>query len=153
MSPVTSSVCGPKSALELTVGSCVLDTDVVIAALDRADAHHAGAVRAFERFAAEGIELSLCTINYAEALVRPAEDERNLRAAVDAIASLGIRLVAPDAALARSAARRRALGISLADGFALATAERNGADLATFDKRVRRALGSVGLSLSPALAP
>ena len=95
--------------------------------------------------------LSLCTINYAEALVRPAEDERNLRAAVDAIASLGIRIVAPDAALARNAARRRALGISLADGFALATAERSDADLATFDKRVRRALGSVGLGLSPAL--
>ena len=93
----------------------------------------------------------VCTINYAETLVRPAEDERTLRAAVDAIASLGIRLVAPDAALARNAARRRALGISLADGFALATAERSGADLATFDKRVRRALESVDLRLSQAL--
>jgi len=134
------------------VSACVLDTDVVIAALDRADAHHAEAARAFERFAAEDEELLLCTVNYAEALVRPAEDERSLRAAVDAIASLGIRLVAPDAALARNAARHRALGISLADGFALATAERSDADLATFDKRVRRALGSVGLRLSPNLS-
>ncbi len=118
------------------MSSCVLDTDVVIAALDRADAHHGAAAAAFERFSAEGVELLLCTVNYAEALVRPATDERSLRAAVDAIASLGIRLLAPDATLARNAARRRALGVSLADGFALATAERADADLASFDKRV-----------------
>jgi predicted nucleic acid-binding protein len=130
----------------------VLDTDVVIAALDRADAHHAATASAFERFSGDGIELLLCTVNYAESLVRPAEDERDLRLAVDAIASLGIRLLAPDAALARNAARRRALGISLADGFALATAERAGAEVASFDRRVRRALDAAGLRLTPALA-
>lgn len=135
------------------MAACALDTDVVIAALDRADAHHVAAAAAFERFSADGAELLLCTVNYAEALVRPAEDERTLRAATGAIASLGIRLLAPDAALARNAARRRALGISLADGFALATAERAGADLASFDKRVRRALGRAGLRLSPAVGP
>jgi predicted nucleic acid-binding protein len=133
------------------VAACVLDTDVVIAALDRADAHHAAAVTAFELFTTGKTELVICTVNYAEALVRPAEDERSLRAAVDAIASLGIRTSSPDAALARVAARRRALGISLADGFALATAERVGADLASFDQRVRRALASVDVRLSSAL--
>lgn len=131
--------------------TCVLDTDVVIAALDRADAHHAAAATAFERFTTMRTELVICTVNYAEALVRPAEAERSLRAAVDAIASLGIRTSSPDAALARVAARRRALGISLADGFALATAERVGADLASFDQRVRRALASVDVRLSSAL--
>jgi predicted nucleic acid-binding protein len=133
------------------VAACVLDTDVVIAALDRADSHHAAAATTFERLAAGQIEMLMSTVNYAEALVRPAEEERNLRAAVDAIPSLGIRLLAPDAALARNAARRRALGVSLADGFALATAERAGADLASFDKRVRRAVDRVGLRLCPAL--
>jgi predicted nucleic acid-binding protein len=133
------------------VGSCVLDTDVVIAALDRSDPHHEAAAAAFERFAVESTELLLCTVNYAEALVRPAEDEHTLRAAVGAIASLGIRLSAPDAALARLAARRRALGVSLADGFALATAERADAALATFDKGVRRALDPAGLRLSAVL--
>jgi predicted nucleic acid-binding protein len=133
------------------VAACVLDTDVVIAALDRADAHHAAAVGTFKRFAAERVDLLMCTINYAEALMPPAEQERHLRVAVDAISSLGIRLLAPDAALARNAARRRALGISLADGFALATAERAGADVASFDKRVRRAVDRAGLRLSPAL--
>jgi len=131
---------------------CVLDTDVVIAALDRADAHHPAARKAFGRFASTATELVMCTVNYAEALVRPAEDERNLRAAVDAIASLGIRTSSPDAGLARLAARRRALGVSLADGFAIATAERLDAELASFDRRVRRALEEVEPRLSAALA-
>ncbi len=135
------------------MSACVLDTDVVIAALDRADAHHRAAATAFERFADEQVELVLCTVNYAEALVRPADDERDLRAAVNAIARLGIRLLAPDPALARNAARRRGLGVSLADGFAIATAENVGADLASFDRRVRRALDAAGLRLTPALTP
>jgi predicted nucleic acid-binding protein len=133
------------------MSSCVLDTDVMIAALDRADAHHDAAAAAFARFASEQVELMLSTVNYAEALVRPAEDERDLQAAVEAIAALGIRLEAPDASLARLAARRRGLGVSLADGFAIATAERAGADLASFDRRVRRALDPAGVRLSPAL--
>jgi predicted nucleic acid-binding protein len=74
-----------------------------------------------------------------------------MRAAVDAIASLGIRTLAPDAPVARAAARHRDLGISLPDGFALATAGRAVADLASFDRRVRRALPSVGLQLPTAL--
>lgn len=130
---------------------CVLDTDVVIAALDRADAHHSEAARAFERFAGEDCELLLCTVNYAEALVRPAQDQRSFRAAIDAIAGLGIRLLAPDAKVAREAARFRGHGVSLADGFALATAVARDAGVASFDKRVRRALGPVGLQLCPAL--
>lgn len=129
----------------------MLDTDVVIAALDRADAHHRATARAFEYWAAREVELLLCTVNYAEALVRPAEDERSLRAAVDAIASLGIRLFAPDPTVARNAARHRGRGISLADGFALATAVARGASVASFDKRVRRALRPAGLRLSPVL--
>jgi len=133
------------------VARCVLDTDVLIAALDRADAHHAPAAAAFRRYSEEEVELLLCTVNYAEALVRPAADEKALRAAVGAISALGIRLIAPDGAHARAAARHRHRGISLADGFALATADRAGADVASFDRRVRRALGPAGLRLSRAL--
>lgn len=134
------------------MATCVLGTDVVIAALDRADAHHEQAREAFGKFASGETELVICTINYAEALVRPAENQRNLRAAVDAIASLGIRTSSPDAVTARLAARRRALGVSLADGFAIATAERLGAELASFDRRVRRALADVEPQLSGALS-
>lgn len=133
------------------MSACVLDTDVVIAALDRQDAHHRAAAKAVTRLAETETELLLSAVNYAESLVRPAEDERNLRAAVSAIASLGIRIVAPDAAAARNAAKYRGLGISLADGFALATAATQGATVASFDKRVRRALPSAGLKLCEAI--
>jgi predicted nucleic acid-binding protein len=130
----------------------VLDTDVVIAALDRSDAHHGKAARAFKRMVSEGEELLLSSINYGESLVRPAEDDRTLRDAVDAISALRIRVVSADAMLARDAARFRTLGISLADGFALATAKARQATVASFDKRVRRALRPAGLRLSPPLA-
>lgn len=93
----------------------------------------------------DGDELLLSTINYAEALVRPAEDVRTLEVAVDAIAALEIRPVAPTAAIARDAARFRSLGISLADGFALATAKASSASVASFDRRVRRAMTELGL--------
>lgn len=129
----------------------MLDTDVVIAALDRSDAHHRDAAAAFACFEAERVELLMCSINYAEVLVRPAQDERSLRAATEAINALGVRIEAPDAVVARVAAKHRNLGISLADGFALATAERTRSDLASFDKRVRRALGLAGIPLSQQL--
>lgn len=130
---------------------CVLDTDVVIAALDRGDAHHAKAARALERLVADEVELLLSTINYAEALVRPAEDEATLRAATDAIGALGVKLVAPTAAIARDAARIRSLNVSLADGFALATARERAASVASFDRRVRRAISKLSLQLPSGL--
>ena len=67
------------------MSGCVLDTDVVIAALDRQDSHHAAAA------------------------------------------------------------------VSLADGFALATAQAERASVATFDRRVRRALPKLGLELASRL--
>jgi predicted nucleic acid-binding protein len=134
------------------VSACVLDTDVVIAALDRRDVHHRKAARAIERMSTEGTALLLSAVNYAESLARPAQDEQSLRMAIKAIASLQIGVVPPDAAMARDAARYRGLGISLADGFALATAEARTATVASFDKRVRRALRPAGLRLCSSLA-
>jgi predicted nucleic acid-binding protein len=134
------------------VSGCVLDTDVVIAALDRRDPHHANAATAIKRLAEDGVLLLLSLVNYAEALVRPAEDERNLKTARDAMVALGIRLVAPTPLIAVDAARHRGLNISLADGFALATAQARDAHVASFDRRVRRALPKVGLQLAPQLS-
>jgi predicted nucleic acid-binding protein len=133
------------------VSGCVLDTDVVIAALDRRDSHHEDAARAVKAMIDEGIPLLLSLINYAETLVRPAEAERSLRAAVDALGALGVKLIAPTPAIALDAARHRALRISLADGFALATARAHQASVASFDRRVRRALPRVGLELAACL--
>ena len=83
--------------------------------------------------------------------MRPAEDERLLRVATDAIAVLGVRLIAPTPPMARDAARHRRLGISLADGFAIATAQAHAASLATFDRRVRRALTKLDVALASEL--
>lgn len=130
---------------------CVLDTDVVIGALDRADAHHEDAVRLVRGLAEGGTSLVLSLINYAEALVRPAESDRTLRAAVAAIDAMGVGLISPTAPVAREAARLRQANISLADGFALATALAYGAWLATFDRRVRRSLVDAGVDLPPML--
>lgn len=130
------------------MNACVLDTDVVIAALDRADAHHRAAAKTLRRLVESEVPLLLSVVNYAETLVRPAEDESTLRVAVVAIDGLGIRLIAPTPAIARDAARLRGLNVSLADGFALATARASDAGVATFDRRVRRAADSVGIVLA-----
>jgi predicted nucleic acid-binding protein len=131
------------------VSGCVLDTDVVIAALDRSDSHHSKAASAIKAMIADGLPLLVSLINYAETLVRPAENERTLRTAVDALAALGVRLIAPTPTIAIEAARHRGLGISLADGFALATARAHDASIASFDRRVRRALAKLELQLAP----
>jgi len=133
------------------VSACVLDTDVVIAALDRRDAHHAHAAAAITAMIGAETELLLSLVNYAETLVKPAESEATLRSAVGALAALGIRLVAPSPAIARDAARHRGLNISLADGFAIATAQARGASVASFDARVRRALRTTGIELATGL--
>lgn len=130
------------------MNGCVLDTDVVIAALDRADTHHRAAAKVLRATVEEGLPLLLSVVNYAEALVRPAETEKIMRVAVGAIDSLGIGLVTPTPAIAREAARLRGRNISLADGFALATARANGAGVATFDRRVRRAADAEGIELA-----
>ena len=121
----------------------------MIAALDRADAHHRAASQAVRQLAREEIPLLMSVVNYAEALVRPAQDDRTLRAAVAAIDAMNVRLVAPTAPLAREAARLRAHNVSLADGFALATARAHGAWIATYDRRVRRVLATAGVELAP----
>jgi predicted nucleic acid-binding protein len=134
------------------VNECVLDTDVVIAALDGGDAHHRAAARALKRMAEDGTRLLVSPINYAEALVRPAASADALRAAVDAIRALGIELAPSAEPVARRAAGLRHTGISLADSFALATALNRRATLASFDRRVRRSARAAGAKVLPAAA-
>ncbi len=132
------------------MSACVLDTDVVIAALDRSDAHHRAAAALIGELSRSGTALLLSLINYAETLVRPAEDRDTLRIAVRAIDGMGVTLVAPTPAIAREAARLRGLKIGLADGFAIATAQARDASVATFDRRVRRSLEAAGVALARA---
>jgi predicted nucleic acid-binding protein len=135
------------------MSGCVLDTDVVIATLDRRDANHGAAAKAMRRLIGDGSAMLLSTVNYAEALVRPADDPAALWKAVDAIDALGIELVPPTPAIARDAARLRGAGVSLPDGFAVATARARGATLASFDKQLRQALRGSGVKLAPGLRP
>jgi predicted nucleic acid-binding protein len=100
----------------------------------------------------DGTRMLLSLVNYAEALVRPAAREDSLRSAVDAIHALGLELVVPTAAIAREAARLRNSGISLPDGFAVATALTGGSSLVAFDARVRRAARNRGIRVEPARA-
>ena len=127
---------------------CVLDTDVVIAALDRADAHHPEASAALVGMLDGGVSLHLSVVNYAEALVQPAIDEATLEQAVTAIAALRIAIHAPDAAIGRDAARLRQMQISLADGFALATARALDASIASYDARVCVAARKAGVPIA-----
>jgi predicted nucleic acid-binding protein len=129
------------------VSDCVLDTDVVIGALDRQDAHYRKARASILQMLDARTALHLSVVNYAETLVRPAEDEVTLRQVVEAIAMLRIQVHAPDPAIGRDAARLRALNISLAEGFALATARRLGASIASYDSRVRAAARKAGVPL------
>ena len=134
------------------MSGCVLDTDVVIAALDRQDSHHVAAATAVKAMLDDQTPILLSLVNYAETLVRPAEAERTLQVAIDAVSALGVKLITPTPRISLDAARHRALNISLADGFALATAQAERASVATFDRRVRRALPKLGLELASCLA-
>jgi len=125
---------------------CVVDSDVVIAALDEHDAHYRAATRGLRALADDDLLLSV--VSYAEVLVQPAQDDETMRRALDALAILDLELVAPTPAIARDAARIRALGVSLPDAFAMATARARGATLATFDRDVRRALPRAGIELA-----
>lgn len=127
----------------MSVG-CVLDTDVLIGVLDDRDAHHRKAAKLVLALIEAGVPLHMSVVNYAEALVRPSEDPETLRRVDSAIAALGIDVAAPTVAMGRDAARLRR-SISLADGFALATALHLGAAVATFDQRVVKVLKSAGL--------
>ena len=114
--------------------SCVLDTDVVIAAINRRDAHHRAAGELIREL--RGI-LLLSLVNYAEVLVQPAQEEGTLEDALAVMDGLELELVAPTAAIASDAVR---------------TARARNATLATFDRRVWRALGAAGLELAPMIA-
>jgi predicted nucleic acid-binding protein len=130
------------------VTGCVLDTDVVIAALDRSDAHHRQAAKLMRALVDASVPRLLSLINYAEVLVRPAASEASMRTALAALEAFDIELTPPTPTIARDAARLRAHHtISLADGFAMATARAHQSTLASFDKRVRRALRSAGIDL------
>lgn len=128
----------------------VLDADVVIGALDAADAHHAEARTLFAGWNAEATARTMSVVNLTEVLVGLALDPAVLRIGREAIRALGIKPHAPNEAIAVDAARIRARHpISLPDSYLLATARHVHADLASFDRRLLRAAAAEGLRWAP----
>lgn len=124
----------------------VLDADVLIGALDRGDPHHLDARAWFEQWRAEDSSRTISVVNLSEVLVAPSSDRRQLRAAREAIAALGVVVHQPVEAIGVEAARLRGrLPISLPDAYCLATARHVGAVVASFDHKVIRAAVTEGI--------
>lgn len=121
----------------------VLDADVLIGALDGADAHHRQA-RAFFTVWQENDERRLISVvNLSEVLIAPASDKRQLRKAREAIAALGVMIHRPSEAIGVDAAGLRSRNpISLPDAYCLATARQVSASVVSFDAKVIRAARS-----------
>jgi hypothetical protein len=75
-----------------------------------------------------GTELARSLVNDAETLVRPAEDERTLCDSTDPLTALGtVSSSRPRRRSLETPPRHRGLNVSLADSFAIATAQFRGA--------------------------
>lgn len=102
----------------------VLDTSIVIAFRDPADAHHAAAVAAFTRH--QGDELVLPASAYAEALVGPSRRGPAAMASFEQFTSdLAVRIEPLSHEIARRVARLRAHhgSLRLPDALVLATGD------------------------------
>jgi predicted nucleic acid-binding protein len=125
------------------MGTVVLDAGVVIALLERQDAHHASATRAIQAARSDGDQLMLPASAYAEVLVQPARRGSQAVTAVDdAIDAIPAVVVPIDRAMARSAGELRAAQgrvLTLPDAMVLACARVTGADrVLTTDRGLAR---------------
>jgi predicted nucleic acid-binding protein len=121
----------------------LLDADVVIGALDANDANHHEAHALFQRWNEYGDTRTISIVNLTEVLVAPAAQAKQLRAAREAIAALGISTHQPSETIAVDAARLRGRHpISLPDAYCLATAKQTGSTVVSFDEKLLRAAKS-----------
>lgn len=130
----------PRARANATVG--VVDAGVVLVRLDRRRRAHQRVVQLFDRCARKRTALSLSVVNLAEVLHH---GQRYSRATgIDLVAlvtGFRIDLQAPDADVARKAAALAWVpDLSLADRFAVATAQALGARLHTTDAALARLL-------------
>jgi predicted nucleic acid-binding protein len=135
--------------MELTV----LDSGIVIAAADPADAHHGAAASALREARALGRDLVIPASAYAEALVWPARGGRGHVAQFDALldaAGFGIAPITREIGRRSAALRRAHRTLRLPDALVIATAaELDAHELLTTDgawKRMRN-LGVRGLQV------
>ena len=114
----------------------VVDAGVILTRLDRRRRSHAAAMARFASSARGGIRLHISVVNLAEALQHSrAYSEATGVDVVAVLSGFGVIITAPDVDIARRVAGLSALvDASLADRFALATAQALGARLHTTDR-------------------
>jgi predicted nucleic acid-binding protein len=127
-------------------GVIVIDACVLIAHLDKNDAHHDRATDLLIDLAGEPKMVNVLTL--AEVLVAPARAGRR-RAAEDILDRLRIRTSElPHDAAGQLAELRAHTGLRMPDCCVLLTAELNSpAELATFDERLARAAAERGITV------
>jgi predicted nucleic acid-binding protein len=121
------------------VAALILDASVLIGLLDTADAHHQRAVDDVDGADSAGDTLLVPASAYSEALVSFARAGRTTDAR-DAIAAMGIIIVAMSQEIAERAAEIRAQHdrLRLPDAIVLATARELRADLLTYDNTLTK---------------
>lgn len=122
------------------MGLIVLDSSVLIAALDDTDAHHPEAVAAVTRHVELGDELIVSSVAYAETMVRPllagAGPSKRADQFFDAYAGMRVEPVTREIARAAAAMRARRQGPRMPDALIIATGELLGANaILTADRR------------------
>jgi len=121
------------------VAGLILDASVLIGLLDTADAHHHRAIEDVDAADRTGDTLATPASAYSEALVSFARADRT-HDARDAIAAMGITVVALSQEMAERAAEIRAQHdrLRLPDAIVLATARELRADLLSYDASLTR---------------
>ena len=124
------------------MGALILDANVLIALLDRSDAHYEKAVEDVDAADQADRELIVPASAYSEALVAFARVGR-LADARTAIAAMGIVAAALSTDIAEYAAELRATHakLRLGDAVVLATARLLSGELLTYDQRLARFAG------------
>jgi predicted nucleic acid-binding protein len=120
------------------VASVALDADVRIAFLDPGDAQHQRAVGELRRRLADAEQLIVGVSVYAEVMIRPLQQGTDAK--VDEfLDATGTLVLAVNRSLARRAAQLHARhrSLRLGDALSLATALEHGAQLITFNHRLR----------------
>lgn len=127
----------------------VVDANVLIGQLDSRDPHHERASALIANQIRKGSRFAASTLTLAEILVGPSRNGL-LPQATAALTKLGIDEIALGAGAAERLAEIRAgSGCRLPDCCVLLAAEEvNNSQLATFDDRLRRAAGGMGLRLA-----
>ncbi|MGI8945625.1 MAG: type II toxin-antitoxin system VapC family toxin [Thermoleophilaceae bacterium] len=121
------------------MGAVALDANVVIGLIDPHDAHHREAVAELKAIIARGDALEMSSSAYAEVMVEPLRAGRP--ELVDGFVDASrITIVAIDRGISRAAAalNARHRSLRLGDALVLAVARERGAELLTFDARLRR---------------